>query len=173
MIILYSFIYVLLYETDGWIGGYMMNLEFKGITPDNWRGVNSLEVKEEQKEFVASNVAILAKAFAYSMHNSRVYVLYSEDNPIGLIMQRDFLYNYGITCILDQFMIDKNYQGKGFGKTAMNQWISMIKSENRHDLIMLCYKKGDVIAEKMYQGLGFIRKPEEDDEDELVMVYKL
>lgn len=150
-----------------------MDLKFKEVTPDNWRRINSLEVRDEQKEFVASNVAILAKAFAYNMYNSRGYVLYSEDNPIGLIMQRDFFYNEDIICILDQFMIDKNYQGKGFGKTAMKQWISMIKSKNKYNLIMLCYKQGDIIAEKMYQGLGFIRKPEEDDEDELVMIYKL
>lgn len=150
-----------------------MDLEFKEVTPNNWRRINSLEVKDEQKEFVASNIAILAKAFAYNMYNSRVYVLYSEDNPIGLTMQRDFYHNEDIICILDQFMIDKNYQGKGFGKKAMKQWISIIKSKNKYNLIMLCYKKGDIVAEKMHQGLGFIRKPEEDDEDELVMIYKL
>lgn len=150
-----------------------MSLEFKGITPDNWRSINSLEVKEEQKAFAASNVVILAKAFAYNMHNARVYALYSEDNPIGLIMQRDFLYNDSVACVLDQFMIDQDYQGKGFGKMAIKQWISMVKYEVRYDLIMVCYKKENIIAEKIYQDIGFSRRPDEDDGDELVMVYKL
>ncbi|HLR20599.1 MAG TPA: hypothetical protein VK087_01205 [Tissierellaceae bacterium] len=55
----------------------------------------------------------------------------------------------------------------------MKQWMSMIRNEKRYDQIMLCYIKDDVIAEKLYQGIGFIRKPEEDDGDELVMVYEL
>ena len=150
-----------------------MSLEFKEITPNNWRKINSLEVKEDQKKFVASNVAILAKAFAYGVYNSKVYALYIEDSPIGLIMQRDFANNDNVICILDQVMIDKDYQGKGYGKTAIKQWISKIEYENRYDLIMLCYDENDFIAEKMYKSLGFVRKPEEDDENELVMVYKL
>ncbi len=35
------------------------NIEFKEITPDNWRIINSLSIKEEQKNFAAPNVAIL------------------------------------------------------------------------------------------------------------------
>lgn len=150
-----------------------MSLEFKEVTPNNWRKINSLGVKEDQKKFVASNVAILAKAFAYGVYNSKVYALYIEDSPIGLIMQRDFANNDNVICILDQVMIDKDYQGKGYGKTAIKQWISKIEYENRYDLIMLCYDENDFIAEKMYKSLGFVRKPEEDDENELVMVYKL
>lgn len=63
-----------------------MKLEFREETPENWRKINSLEVKEDQKKFVASNVTILARAFAFRNDNSKVYVVYSNDNPIGLIM---------------------------------------------------------------------------------------
>lgn len=55
----------------------------------------------------------------------------------------------------------------------MEFWISMIKDENKYNNIKLCYIKDDLVAEKMYKYLGFIRKPEEDDEYELVMAYKL
>ena len=65
-------------------------IHFEEITPDNWRKINALEVKEEQKHFVASNVAILARAFAYRKDNSKVFAIYNNVNPIGLIMQRDF-----------------------------------------------------------------------------------
>jgi len=150
-----------------------MDLELRDVTPDNWRKINSLEVKEEQKGFVASNVTILARAFAYRNYNSKVYVVYNENNPIGLIMQRDYLEDNKVICILDQFMIDKNYQGKGFGREAMELWMSMIKNEGKYDSIMLCYIEGNILAERMYESLGFVRCPEEDDEDELVMVYEL
>ena len=149
------------------------SLELKEITPDNWRKVNSLEVKKEQKNFVADNVAILARAFAYQKNNSKVHVICVADNPIGLIMQRDFLHNGKNKCILDQVMIDKDYQGQGYGNLAMEKWIAMIKDEGIYSSIELCYIKGDFIAENMYKKLGFVRKPEEDDEDELVMIYNI
>ncbi len=148
-------------------------IHFEEITPDNWRKINALEVKEEQKHFVASNVAILARAFAYRKDNSKVFAIYNDANPIGLIMQRDFKDGDDIICILDQFMIDKNYQGQGYGKVSMELWMSMIKKEKQYSAIRLCYIEDDYIAEKLYKNLGFIRKPEYDDGDELVMRYEL
>lgn len=148
-------------------------IHLEEITPDNWRKINALEVKEEQKHFVASNVAILARAFAYRKDNSKVFAIYNNINPIGLIMQRDLKDENNLICILDQFMIDKNFQGQRYGKASMELWLSMIKKENRYNAIGLCYIENDNIAEKLYKNLGFIRIPEEDDEDELVMRYEL
>ena len=93
-------------------------IHFEESTPDNWRKINALEVKEEQKHFVASNVAILARAFAYRKDNSKVFAIYNNINPIGLIMQRDLKDENNLICILDQFMIDKNYQGQGYGNLS-------------------------------------------------------
>lgn len=55
----------------------------------------------------------------------------------------------------------------------MKLWLSMIRREKRYNAIGLCYKENDYIAKKLYESLGFSRKPEEDDEDELVMRYEL
>lgn len=148
-----------------------INLELREITPDNWRKVNALKVKEEQKSFVADNTAILAKAFAYGNANSKVYAIYLEENPIGLIMQRDYMEEGKLKCILDQFMIDRNFQGLGYGKEAMKMWIDNIRNERIYDSIELCYIEEDYLAKKIYEKLGFIRIPEADDEDELVMRY--
>ena len=87
-------------------------------------------MKEEQKHFVASNVAILARAFAYRKDNSKVFAIYNNINPIGLIMQRDFKDENNLICILDQFMIDKNYQGQGYGKVSMELWMSVMMEMN-------------------------------------------
>ena len=148
-------------------------VHFEEITPDNWRKINALEVKEEQKHFVASNVAILARAFAYRKENSKVFAIYNNVNPVGLIMQRDFKDGNNLICILDQFMIDQNYQGQGYGKASMELWLSMIKKEKQYSVIELCYIEDDYIAEKLYKSLDFIRKLEGDDGDELVMRYEL
>ena len=146
-----------------------MNIQFKDITPENWRIINGLKVKEEQQEYVALNVAIVARAYAYRMDNSKAIAIYNGDIPIGLIMQRDYTNDNKLICILDQFMIDKKWQGKGYGKQAMIKWISEIEKTSIYHSIELCFIDGDVVAEKLYKSLGFVRTPEYDDQDELVM----
>ena len=148
-----------------------MNIHFSNITPDNWRTFNALKVKEEQKKFVASNVTILARAFAFRDYDSRVYAIYNGDLPIGMLMHHD-LEDDSLVCVLEQFMIDEQYQGKGYGKSAMQLWFSMIKNEEKHDSVILCYKEGDEVARNLYLGMGF-HHTGEVDEDEIVMEYNL
>ena len=149
-----------------------MNLHFELITPENWRIVNALRVKKGQEQWVASNVAILARAYAYRNHNSIVYAIYDCETPIGLLMQRDYIQNAITYCVLDQFMIAVPYQGKGYGKKVMQKWFSLITEDKKYDAIMLCYKEDDMIACNLYQSLGF-KHIGEVDEDEIMMEYRL
>lgn len=143
------------------------NIEFKEVTPDNWRIINSLSIKEEQKNFAASNVTILARAFVYRKENAKVFAVYHSNKPIGLIMQRDWIDGETIVCIMDQFMIDKKSQGKGLGKAALQKWLSMIETEKRYPCIQLCYVKGDIAAKHLYENFGFYEIGK--DEDEIIM----
>ena len=145
----------------------LYNIEFKEVTPDNWRIINSLSIKEEQKNFAASNVTILARAFVYRKQNAKVFAVYYSDNPIGLIMQRDWIDGKQIICIMDQFMIDKKSQGRGLGKAALQKWLSMIEAEKRYPCIQLCYVEGDIAAKHLYENFGFYEIGK--DEDEIIM----
>ena len=149
-----------------------MKIHFEIINPENWRIFSALKVKKEQEEWVAAYITILARAYVYREDNSVVYAIYDSTTPIGLLMQRDYIDNGKRYCVLDQFMIDKKYQGKGYGKKAMQLWISLIKKDTNYDSITLCYKEEDLIASKLYQGLGF-QHTGEVDEDEVIMEYKL
>jgi diamine N-acetyltransferase len=148
-----------------------MTIHFSNITPDNWRTFKSLKVKDEQEKFVASNVAILARAFAFREYNSRVCAIYNGDLPIGMLMQHDSDHD-SLVCVLDQFMIAEEYQGKGYGKSAMQLWFSMIKNEDTYDSIILCYIECDEVARNLYLGMGF-HHTGEVDEDEIIMEYDL
>lgn len=151
-----------------------MKLHFVQITPDNWRIFNALNVKKEQEQWVASNLTILARAYVYREYNSTVYAIYDSTTPIGLLMQRDY-FDKGRTCyVLDQFMIAEQYQGNSFGKKAMQQWISLLKEENKYNSIILCYKEDDIIACNLYRSLGFQHTGDKDeDEDEVIMEFIL
>lgn len=147
-----------------------MELQFEHITPKNWRNLNALKVKKEQEQWVASNVLILARAYVYREYNSIVYAIYDSNTPVGLLMQRDFINNGKTLCILDQFMISEQYQGQGYGKLAMKQWITFIEESKKYNSIQLCYKEDDIIAKNLYQSLGF-HHTGEIDEDEITMEY--
>lgn len=149
-----------------------MDIHFDIITPDNWRTFNKLKVKEEQKEFVASNLTILARAYAYRDSNSQVYAIYNEDIPIGLLMQREYEEDNKLFWVLDQFMITEKYQRMGYGKAAINLWIDLIKRKNRYTSIVLCYIEGDEAAKNLYLSMGFYHTGEVD-EDEIIMKYTL
>ena len=110
----------------------------------------------------------------YRKYHSVVYAIYCDDTPIGLLMQRDHRDDEGNQlCILDQFFIDKDFQGRGYGKAAMESWLANVKKDNRYAAAELCFITGDSVAEKLYESLGFVRKPQKDDGDELVMRYAL
>ena len=149
-----------------------MNIRFDFITPENWRIFNRLRVAKEQEEFVASNVAILARAFAFRDYNSLVYAVYNDDTPIGLLMQWEYREDDKLICVLDQFMIDKEHQRRGYGRAAMQLWLSMIEKEGKYDSITLCYKDNDESARNLYLSISFYHTGEAD-EDEVIMEYKL
>lgn len=149
-----------------------MNINLDVITPENWRSFNMLRVKDEQQNFVPSNSTILARAFAYREYNSKVYAIYNDNKPIGILMQYDYKKDDKILCILNEFMIAEQYQGKGYGEAVLKLWISKIKKENKYDSILLSYILGNEAAGNLYLKLGF-HYTGETDEDEIIMEYDL
>lgn len=149
-----------------------MSIYFAEINPENWRLFYRLKVKENQKTFVPANVGIMARAFAYRGENSKVYGIYAGDEPIGLLMQHDYMKNDKLSCVLTEFMIDEKHQGKGHGEEALRLWVALIKDENKYDSIILCYIEGDEVARNLYLKVGF-KHTGEVDEDEVIMEYRL
>ena len=88
----------------------MIHLE--EVSPDNWR--LDLHVRNDQKDFAANSITLLARAYAYRNSGSRALIIYNEDIPIGMALYYyiDGAYDFS------QFFIDERYQGNGFGYEA-------------------------------------------------------
>ncbi len=140
-------------------------IRLEKISKDNYRECLRLQVAEYQTKFVAPNSRSLAKAYVY-YDTAIPFVVYSEEKMVGFILLRH--YDEGNSYIIDQFMIDERYQGRGYGKQAMKLIIERIKSEGKYSKIILCYIDGDEIAKKLYIGLGF-HHTGEVDENEILM----
>ena len=133
------------------------------INEENFRDTFKLKVSEEQKHFVAPAEFMLSRAYVYR-ETAEPLVIYNDNEMIGYLLIREYEDNY---CI-DQFMIDKRYQGKGYGKKAMKLVLEKLRKERKYEKISLCYCEGDDAARNLYEGLGF-NHTGEADEDEIIM----
>ena len=61
-----------------------------------------------------------------------------------------------------RFMIDKRYQGKGYGKKAMQLALDYIRTFpcGKADTCWLSYEPENEVAKKLYTSFGFIEQPQ-------------
>ena len=73
-----------------------------------------------------------------------------------------------------RLMVDKKFQGKGFGKKAMNLALEFVKtfSCGTAKYCWLSYESDNDVIRELYKSVGFV-ETEEKDGEEIVAVLKL
>ena len=151
----------------------MINL--REITETNLISIIDLDVSENQNDLVAPNAVSIAQGH-YSK-SAWFKGIFNDDVAIGFVMLD--LITEENKCFLWRFMIDKKYQGKGYGKIALTQVIEYVKSFKVFDNIGTSYVATDNSAEGFYKNFGFIESEEIikqfglEDSDEIGMEYSL
>jgi len=124
------------------------------VDESNWTRFNSLKLSEEQQNYVASPIGILARAYVYRKCNAKVFGIQKGDNIIGMLMVRDI--NEEPVCYeLQQFMIDVGYQNQGYGYKALKLILDYLYVERRYENVEVCVKKEDTKAIHLYKKIGF------------------
>ncbi|WP_409305639.1 GNAT family N-acetyltransferase [Peribacillus sp. SCS-155] len=126
-----------------------MSITLREITKDNWEDCIMLQVADSQKEFVAPNIYSLAESkFETSFVPLSVY---SGEEMVGFLMygQDPEDGNYWLV----RLMIDKNNQGRGYGKKAVALLIEALRQQT--DQIIVGYKPDNLSAQKLYAAAGF------------------
>ena len=129
----------------------MINL--KEITKTNLISIIDLDVNEHQKDQVAPNAVSITQGH-YS--NSAWFKGIFNDKIAVRFVMLDLVKKEN-RCFLWRFMIDKKYQGKGYGKIALTQVINYVKSLKIFDEIKTSYVPKDNSAEGFYKNFGFIK----------------
>ena len=130
----------------------MTTVYLKEINQDNWKQAIRLDVAAEQQRFVASNLYSIAEAIF-----NPTYVplaIYNEtETMVGFLM-------YGTNPDNDELwilrlMVDQQYQGRGYGRAAMEEIIRRLQARPDCQEIFTSYEPDNHVAAKLYRSLGF------------------
>ena len=125
------------------------------VTEENWLQVTDLSVKDDQKNYVAPVIGILARGYVYRDRNARIYVIENDGTIVGVSLVREFT-DEPLGYDLQQFMIDQHNQGKGYGSEALALILDELRKEGHYDHVEVCVKKDDIAAIRLYEKNGFI-----------------
>lgn len=147
-----------------------INIQILPVTQDNIRACARLEVSEDQKKFVARNLATIA--WAYVDPKFTPYAICDGDDVVGLAAVEYIPENEDYDRHwVPRFMIGEEFQGKGYGKLAMKKIIEMIISQYPDcQRVRLSVVPENAGAIRFYKNLGFV-ETDEKIESENVMDY--
>ncbi len=138
------------------------------ITKETVNSILNLRVTKAQEQFVASNAVSIAEA--YFSAEAWFRAIYADETPVGFLMLSDqpdkgkyFLW---------RFMVDAQYQGKGYGRRALELLIEHVKTRPSAKELFLSHVPGPRSPESFYRKLGFEHTGEKAGE-ELVMKLRL
>jgi len=151
-------------------------IELRKVDRDNWDDVIKLKVAKHQENFVASNIYTLAEAYIELTDSEpedadyppMIFAIYKDDVLVGFTaMEQDepdedeYVYEtFGDKAVYNffRFMIDEQFQGKGYGREAMVKILEYLKSfpQGEVDAIVLSYEPENDVARKLYESLGFV-----------------
>lgn len=141
-------------------------LEIRPVDINNWRELITLEVREDQANFVASNLKSIAESqFGYDdpdyghwdMHP---FGIYDGAEPVGF-----FMYGYNFShprtqAFIIRLMVDQKLQGRGYGKFGMQKMLEIFRADERIRGVGISYEPENEVARKLYAQLGFVETGE-------------
>jgi len=136
-----------------------MTVELREVTGDTVREICRLSVAPGQENFVAPNAVSIAEA--YFEPNAWFRAIYADDVPVGFIMLEDD----AATGEYDlwRLMIADGFQGKGYGRRAVELLIEYVRTRPGASALMTSWVPGDGTPEPFYLKLGFVPTGEVDD----------
>jgi diamine N-acetyltransferase len=138
-------------------GGSTMNVTLAEVTADNWKECVDLRLASGQRHFVASNLWSIAESKFDP--TSVPLAIYAGPTMVGFVV---YLFDReDRNWWVHRIMIDRDHQGKGYGRAAMRLVIDRIKHEHPHiDQIAICYEPDNDTARTLYASLGFVETGE-------------
>ena len=144
-------------------------LHFKLVNDENRKEVEGLTVFSEQAAFIESVNEWCQEADELELW--RPVGIYDSDTLIGFAMYGYFPEPTPGQLWLDRLLIDKKYQGKGYGKQAVFSLLDRLHAEYQSDTVYLSVYENNPHAIRLYQQIGFRFNGKYDTKGEHIMEY--
>ena len=146
----------------------MIHLE--PITRENLDAVLALRVREDQRGFVSTPAESLAQAYVYR-ETAFPFAICAGGTVVGFIMLGYYEAKHYYT--LWKLLIDREYQGRGYGREALRLGIDFLRDERRAEAIYTGVSPGNAAAKALYASCGFqFTGVFEDNMEEMRLVCK-
>jgi diamine N-acetyltransferase len=136
-------------------------VSLRGVTLENWRATLRLAVHPDQQRFVAeyAPIAAIALAKAYLRPGGAIwlpYAIYAGSTLVGftaLAYEPASSEEYWIF----HFFIDERYQGRGYGKAALERFVALLSREHPQcAMLQLVVHPENHQAQALYTKAGFV-----------------
>ena len=142
------------------------------ITHENYKTCVKLHVEKTQEPFVAPNwYSLLEAKFE---EDRRAFGIYAEEEMVGFLMFSYYPADESYptdSWWIERFMIDFHFQNKGFGKKGLQKALEWFDNEWRETPLRISAVEGNMIAQKLYEQVGFVLTGEKVD-GEIVLLRK-
>lgn len=132
------------------------SVTLRDITRDNFLQCVRLEVRDDQKTFVAANAFSIAQTTVEPTYTAQA--VYYGDEMVGFCM---YGYDTDENCYyVGRLMIDKQHQGKGYGRAAIVEAIRRMRERADCREIALSVEPSNANAQRLYESIGFVKTGE-------------
>jgi diamine N-acetyltransferase len=147
-------------EAETVMPGENASVTLREVTRDTVREICALKVAPEQERFVATNALSIAQAY-FDRELAWFRAIYADDVPVGFVMLADNVAEQ--EYYLWRFMIDGRYQGRGYGRRAIELLLEYVRPRPGATALLTSCVPGDGSPCPFYQKLGFVYTGEEHD----------
>lgn len=140
-------------------------ITLRKITLDNRRAIFNLQVADDQRSFVASNLSSVASCYVLATNGGDPFpfAIYADEQPVGFVMLTYGNTGYELPSIVDdsycilRLMIDKQCQNRGYGREAMARILEFIRTfpAGPARYCWIPYEADNLVAKKLYESFGF------------------
>ncbi|UVK47686.1 GNAT family N-acetyltransferase [Mesorhizobium sp. AR07] len=136
-----------------------MEIRIAPVTEANRALVTALRLAAEQMDFVASNAESLDEA--ESDGDARPRVVMAGGSVVGFLMYE--APEDDDEARIYRFMIDRTWQGRGYGKAALREVLDEIRSLGHIRHVSICYEPDNDAARQLYRTAGFVEEGLDED----------
>lgn len=140
-------------------------VSLREVTKETLRDITGLRVSPGQERLVATNAESIAEAY-FSRDVAWFRGVYADDTPVGFLMLEDDAAREHY--YLWRFMVDARYQGRGFGRRALELLFEYVRTRPGARVLYTSCVPGEGSPGPFYERMGFVYTGDVDG-GELVM----